>query len=103
MMKLSKIVLLIKIVKLTNLLKNNKQIKYNFKYINNSKSALHEINKFIISNNYENIDNKQKLRTIIEKMLLEGYFFDMKALTKRKIVKAYLDSKLNFIYNCEDI
>lgn len=65
------------------------KIKNTFKFIQ-PKNALYEINKFILLSEEENIDNEEKLKIIITQMLLQGYYFDMKALTKRKMVKAYL-------------
>ena len=64
-------------------------IKNTFKYIK-PQNALHEINKFILLSGESNINTEPKLKVIITQMLLQGYFFDMKALTKRKMVKAFL-------------
>jgi hypothetical protein len=67
----------------------NNKIKNTFKFIQ-TKNALHEINKFILLSGEENINTEAKLKIIITQMLLQGYYFDMKAITKRKMVKAYL-------------
>lgn len=65
------------------------KIKNRFKYIS-KKQSLYTINKYQLKNNIPDPKNPQQFELLISKMLLEGYYFDMKQQEKYDIFRFYI-------------